>query len=262
MGLCAVADLVIAEMRDPLRVHRDAPRDPAGGHQPVRRREDRRESRPGPVPGRPAVRRDPGAADRARPRGRRGRGGARRGGRRGGRRPAGGRTDGRPGGQGDRPRGPRAGPRLVEVAHRAGHRPAAHERRGPGGLPRVRREAPAGLGARPGLTVPARRRRRPICSTSMRIDSMSVADTEFLWIERRPSMRTADLMLQLHTNTRTSRLADTTRPICDNRDTDARRTESEPGRGADRDDDTVRPALDRERSAAGAARRRTLACRV
>ena len=51
--------------------------------------------------------------------------------------------------QGRRPRGPRPGPRLGEVAHGAGHRPATDERGGPGGLPGVRREAAAGLGAGP-----------------------------------------------------------------------------------------------------------------
>ena len=46
------------------------------------------------------------------------------------------------------------GSRLGEVAHGAGHRPAADQRGGAGGLPRVRREASAGLGAgsRRGLT--------------------------------------------------------------------------------------------------------------
>ena len=73
MGLCAVRDLVIAEAGREVRVHRDAPRHPAGGDLAVRHRQDRRVARPGAVPGRPAVRRDPGAADRARPRGRRGR---------------------------------------------------------------------------------------------------------------------------------------------------------------------------------------------
>ena len=61
-------------VRDPVRLHRDAARHPAGGHLAVRHREDRREPRAGAVPGRPSVRRDPCAADRARPRGGRGRG--------------------------------------------------------------------------------------------------------------------------------------------------------------------------------------------
>ena len=52
-----------------------------------------------------------------------------------------------------------------------------------------------------------------------------------------------------------------TAPICDDRDTMSRGAESEPGSRADRRDDAVRPALDRQRSHAGAARRRTMACR-
>ena len=62
------------------------------------------------------------------------------------RRRARGRTDRGPGGQGDRPRGPRPGPRVVQVAHGAGHRPAARERRGARGLRRLRRAPAAGLG--------------------------------------------------------------------------------------------------------------------
>ena len=58
--------------------------------------------------------------------------------------------DGGTGREGDRPRGARAGPRLVEVAHRAGDRAAARRRGGPGGLPGVHGEAAAGLAARPG----------------------------------------------------------------------------------------------------------------
>ena len=46
--------------RDEVRVHRDAPRDPAGGDLAVRDREDRRVARPGAVPGRSPVRRVPG----------------------------------------------------------------------------------------------------------------------------------------------------------------------------------------------------------
>ncbi len=84
MGLCAVSDLVIAESGNALRVHRDAARDPAVGHQPVRDRQDRRESRAGALPRRSPVRRDPGGPDRAGPRDRRGRRGV---GRRGRRRP-------------------------------------------------------------------------------------------------------------------------------------------------------------------------------
>ena len=61
-------------VRDPLRLHRDAAGHPAGGHLAVRHREDRGEPRTRAVPGRPPVRRDPRAADRARPRGGRGRG--------------------------------------------------------------------------------------------------------------------------------------------------------------------------------------------
>ena len=57
------------------------------------------------------------AADRAGPRDRRGRGGARRRGRRGGRGPARCRPDRGARRQGDRPRGPRPGPRIGEVAH-------------------------------------------------------------------------------------------------------------------------------------------------
>ena len=68
-----------------------------------------------------------------------------RGGRRG---PARRWTDGRACREGDRPRGPRPGPRIGEVAHGAGHRPAADERGGAGGLPGVRREATPGLDAR------------------------------------------------------------------------------------------------------------------
>ena len=165
MGLCAVADLVIAEIGRPVRVHRDAPRDPAVGHQPVRHRQDRREPRAGAVPGRPPVRCHAGGADRARPRDRRGEDAldaaveAAVGGR------AGRRTDRRAGREGDRPRGPRPRPRLGQVAHGAGHRPPADERGGAGGVPRVRREAPPGLGAGPGRglrirpTSPGRRQR-------------------------------------------------------------------------------------------------------
>ena len=72
-----------------------------------------------------------------------GRGG--RGGRRG---PPRGGTDGGAGGQGDRPRGPRPRPRVGQVAHGAGHRPAADDRGGAGGVSRLRREAPTRLGAR------------------------------------------------------------------------------------------------------------------
>ena len=43
-------------------------------------------------------------------------------------------SDRRPGGEGDRSRGARARPRLVEVAHRPGDRPPARVGRGPGGL--------------------------------------------------------------------------------------------------------------------------------
>ena len=56
-------------------------------------------------------------------------------------------ADGGAGRQGDRPRGPRPRPRVVQVAHRPGHRPAAHDRGGAGGVPRLRRETPTGLGA-------------------------------------------------------------------------------------------------------------------
>ena len=76
-------------VRDALRLHRDAAGDPAIGHQPVRRRQDRRDPRPGAVPGRPAIRRHPRRPDRAGPRDRRRRGGARPSRRRGGRGPAG-----------------------------------------------------------------------------------------------------------------------------------------------------------------------------
>ena len=71
--------------------------------------------------------------------GRRGRGGRRR--------PAGGRSDGGASREGDRPRGPRAGPRIGEMAHGAGHRAAADERGGPGRVSRVHREATSGLDA-------------------------------------------------------------------------------------------------------------------
>ena len=89
MGLCAVADIVIAESGSAVRVHRDAPRDPARRDRAVRHRQDRRDPRAGAVPGRSPVRCHPRAADRPRPRDRRGRGGARRRrGRRGRRHPA------------------------------------------------------------------------------------------------------------------------------------------------------------------------------
>ena len=149
-GCCAVSDVVIAESGHPLRLHRDAAGDPAVGHQPVRRRQDRREPRPGAVPGRTAVRRHPRGPDRAGPRDRRRRGGARPSRRGGGRGPAGVRTDRDASGQGDRPRDPRPGPRIVQVAHGAGHRPTAHERGGPGGLPGLHREAASRLGTRSG----------------------------------------------------------------------------------------------------------------
>ena len=47
IGLCAVADLVIAEVRRAVRLHRDAARDPARGHRAVRHRPDRRDATPG-----------------------------------------------------------------------------------------------------------------------------------------------------------------------------------------------------------------------
>ena len=72
-GLCAVSDLVIAESGHPLRLHRDAPGDPAGGDLAVRHRQDRRDERPGALPRRPPLRCGPGPADRPRPRARRGR---------------------------------------------------------------------------------------------------------------------------------------------------------------------------------------------
>ena len=56
------------------------------------------------------------------------------------------RPDGGPRREGDRPRGARPGPRLVEVAHRPRHRPPAGRARRRGGLRGLRREAPAGLG--------------------------------------------------------------------------------------------------------------------
>ena len=143
MGLCAVADLVIAESGHAVRVHRDAPRDPArrsispfviakigesharalfpGG----RRFDATRAARIGLVheivEGEAALDAavDAAVADLLAV-------GADRG----------------AGRQGDRPRGPRPGPRLGEVAHGAGHRAPAHDRGGPGGLPRLQREAP------------------------------------------------------------------------------------------------------------------------
>ena len=116
--------------------------------------------RPGAVPGRAAVRCHACGPDRAGPRDRRRRGGARPSRRWGGRGPAGVRTDRDASGQGDRPRGPRSGPRLVQVAHGAGHRATAHERGGPGGLPGVHREAASRLGTRSGRCLTQDRRRK------------------------------------------------------------------------------------------------------
>ena len=155
MGLCAVADVVDRRERDPVRVHRDAPRDPARRHQPVRGRQDRRIRGAGAVPGRTPVRCRSRAADRAGPRGRRRRGSPRCGGRGGGPRHPGRRTDGGSGGQGDRPRDPRPGARVGEVAHGADDRPPARHARGTRGSRGVRRETPAGVGARRGSQADA-----------------------------------------------------------------------------------------------------------
>ena len=57
-------------------------------------------------------------------------------------------TDGRSRGEGDHPRGPRPRPRIGEVAHGAGHRTPAGQRRGPRRLCGLRREAPAGVAVR------------------------------------------------------------------------------------------------------------------
>ena len=72
MGLCAVADLVIAESGARFGFTETRLGHPAGGHRPVRRRQDRRIVGARPVPRRSSVRCGPRAADRARPRGRRG----------------------------------------------------------------------------------------------------------------------------------------------------------------------------------------------
>ena len=149
----------------PVRVHRDAPRDPAVGHQPVRHRQDRREPRPGAVPRRSPIRCHPCRSDRAGPRDRRGAGRARRRRKRRRGRRAGGGPDRRARREGDRPRGPRPRPRLGQVAHRPGHRPPADERGGPGGVPRLRREAPASLGAGPGRRLRPRLQIGPLRST-------------------------------------------------------------------------------------------------
>ena len=50
--------------------------------------------------------------------------------------------------EGDRPRGARPGPRIVEVAHGAGHRPPARQRGGARGLRGLRRATAAVLGPR------------------------------------------------------------------------------------------------------------------
>ena len=60
-------------------------------------------------------------------------------------RPAGGRTDGRARGKSHRPRGARPAARIDALAHGAADRHAADQPRGPGGPPRVPREARAGL---------------------------------------------------------------------------------------------------------------------
>ncbi len=119
MGLCAVSDLVIAEAGAKFGFTETPPRHPAGGHQPVRHRQDRRDQRASAVPGWPALRRHASAAHRPHPRGRRGRRGARpRGGCRR-RRHAGGRTDRGAGGQVDHPRGARPAARVDALAHGA-----------------------------------------------------------------------------------------------------------------------------------------------
>ena len=66
------------------------------------------------------------------------------------------RPDRGPGGESDRSRGAGPRPRLVEVAHGACDRPSADERRGPGGLPSLRREARAKLGTRGGRELGGR----------------------------------------------------------------------------------------------------------
>ena len=53
-----------------------------------------------------------------------------------------------PGGEGDHPRGARRSATARRNGTRPGSSPASASRRGPGGLPRVRREAPAGAGHR------------------------------------------------------------------------------------------------------------------
>ena len=76
MGLCAVADLVIAESGTRFGFSETRLGILPAVISPFVIAQDRREPRAGAVPGRPPDRRDPGAADRPRPRGRRGRGGA------------------------------------------------------------------------------------------------------------------------------------------------------------------------------------------
>ena len=146
MGLCAVADLVIAESGTRFGFTETRLGILPAVISPFVDREDRRDRMPGRCSraaagsmrsarsgsasstrssrARTALDAAVDAADR-----RRARGGPDRG----------------PRGQGDRPRGPRPRPRVGEVAHGAGDRPAADERRGPGRLRGVHREAPTVL---------------------------------------------------------------------------------------------------------------------
>ncbi len=155
MGLCAVSDLVIAESGTRFgftetrlgSCRRSSPR--SSSPRSARRTPGR--SSPavaGSTPCGPSGSGSSTRSSRARPRSTRRWSGRRR--------PARRRPDGRPGRQGDRPRGPWPAPRLVEVAHGPGHRPPAPDRRGPGGLPGVHREAPR----RPGHPTHARARTR------------------------------------------------------------------------------------------------------
>ena len=158
MGLCAVADIVIAESGRPVRVHRDTARDPAGGH--LARSSSPRSARATPGPCSPA-----GAGSM--PSAPSGSGSSTRSSR--GRRPwtrrsmRRSRTCSSPA---RRRRGRRRRSSARSAAWATGRRsgtrrassPASGSPRRPGRLRRVRREAPAGLGPDPTRTVRPRAR--------------------------------------------------------------------------------------------------------
>ena len=148
MGLCAVADVVIAESGTASASPRRGS-DPAVGHQPVRRAKigetharalfpgGRRSTPPAPPGSGWSTRSSKARTRSTQPSTPRSRTCLLR-------------ADRGASGQGDRPRGPRPGPRFIQVAHGPGHRATADERGGPGGLPGLHREAASRLGTRSG----------------------------------------------------------------------------------------------------------------